>query len=113
MDLYLSTPKRPSFSVHFDKKHPLVNEPLYMVRKYQQYNPCFQNIFPFLMNMIKMNVPNNKMIKTLLDAMAYLMRKRWLRKAIKRKHQYWVQDSFIDKTDKQYNKFVPKPRMND
>ena len=39
----------------------------------------------------------------LLAATASVMRKRRRRKAIKRKHQYLVQDICTDETDSQYN----------
>ena len=39
--------------------------------------------------------------------------KRCYRKAIKRKHQYWVPEIFTDKTDSQYNKLLWKLKTND
>ena len=59
---------------------------------------------------MKMNFTNNKKKKNLLAETAYIMRKRWRRKSVKRKHQYWVRDIFADETDSQYNKFLRKLR---
>ena len=60
-----------------------------------------------------MNFTNNKKEKILLAATAYIMRKRWRGKAVKRKHHYWLRDIFTDKTDSQYNKFLQELRTND
>ena len=60
-----------------------------------------------------MNFTNNKKKKILQAVTAYIMRKRWRRKAVKRKQQYWVRDIFTDKTDSQYNKLLRKLRTND
>ena len=60
-----------------------------------------------------MNFTNNKKEKILLPATAYIMRKRWRGKAVKRKHHYWLRDIFTDKTDSQYNKFLQELRTND
>ena len=55
-----------------------------------------------------MKFASNKKNKYLLAATANIMRKRCWRKAIKSKHQYRVEDIFIDKTDSQYNKILQK-----
>ena len=81
--------------------------------KISTIQPVFPEYFSISYEYDKNELSKQQDDKNFVRSTAYLMRKRWLIKAIKRKHQYWVQDSFIDKTDKQYNKFVPKPRMND
>ena len=53
-----------------------------------------------------MNFANNKKKKKFVI-------RNWLYNGKKRKHQYWVRDVFIDKTDSQYNKLLRKLRTND
>ena len=47
--------------------------------------------------LLKINFANNKKIKHLLRTTTYIMKKRWWKKAINRKHQNWERDILLMK----------------
>ena len=47
--------------------------------------------------LLKINFANNKKIKNLLCTTTYIMKKRWWKKAINRKHQNWERDILLIK----------------